>query len=34
MRLDLPTVNWSQVAYLVRAAYRLTAPPALAARLK
>jgi phosphoribosylglycinamide formyltransferase-1 len=34
MRLDLPRLNWSQVALLVRSAYRLSAPRALAARVE
>ena len=34
MRLDLPRLNWGQVAILVRSAYRLSAPRALAARVE
>jgi phosphoribosylglycinamide formyltransferase-1 len=34
MRLDLPRLNWSQVAILVRSAYRLSAPRALAAHVE
>jgi phosphoribosylglycinamide formyltransferase-1 len=34
MRLDLATVDWGLVAYLVGMAYRLTAPRRLVARLE
>lgn len=34
MRLDLPRLSWSQVALLVRSAYRLSAPRTLAARVE
>jgi hypothetical protein len=34
MRLDLGSVDWSQVAYLVLSAYRLTASKAQVARLE
>ena len=34
VRLDLASVNWSQVMYLLRTAYRLTAPRALLRRLE
>lgn len=33
LRLDGARVNWAEVAFLLRAAYRLTAPRTLAARL-
>jgi hypothetical protein len=33
LRLDRPAVNWPEVAFLLRASYRLTAPRALAAQL-
>src|SRR5262245_22042100 len=33
VRLDLAKVEWSAIAYLLRTAYRLTAPRALAAKL-
>jgi hypothetical protein len=34
LRLDSRRVNWSEVAYLVRTAYRLIAPRALAVRVE
>lgn len=34
VRLDQRSVNWTEIAYLLRAAYRLSAPRALAARLQ
>ena len=34
VRLDLTSVNWSEVMYLLRTAYRLTAPRALLRRLE
>jgi hypothetical protein len=34
MRLDLGKVDWNHVLYLLRTAYRLTAPRALVARLE
>jgi hypothetical protein len=34
LRLDLPRVNWPEVAYLLRGSYRLTAPRTLAALLE
>ena len=34
LRLDSRTVQWAEVAHLVRTAYRLTAPRALAARVE
>jgi predicted DNA-binding protein (MmcQ/YjbR family) len=34
VRLDLARVDWNEIAYLVRTAYRLTAPRALLARLE
>ena len=33
MRLDLPDIDWEQVAYLATMAYRLSAPRTLAARM-
>ena len=33
VRVDLPSVNWAELTYLLRTAYRLTAPGRLAARL-
>ena len=33
VRLDLRSVNWAEVQYLVTAAYRLTAPATLARRI-
>ena len=34
LRLDLPTIDWGQVAYLVDMAYRLSAPRTLVGKLK
>jgi hypothetical protein len=34
IRVDLPSVNWAELRYLVQTAYRLTAPRRLAARLE
>ena len=34
LRLDLPRVNWAEVSYLVRTAYRLCAPRSLSARVR
>ncbi len=34
VRLDVGKPDWSEIAYLARAAYRLTAPRTLAARLE
>jgi hypothetical protein len=33
VRLDLPRVNWSEIAYLVQTSYRMTAPRKLTAQL-
>jgi hypothetical protein len=33
-RLDLPTVDWGEIVYLVGMAYRLSAPRSLVARLE
>src|SRR5262245_33166896 len=34
VRLDLARVDWAEIAYLLRTAYRLSAPRALVARLE